>query len=199
MSGRVVAKQLSNSSFWLRSVLSQLWLAWHPRYVLAHTLAHLLPRFGSGHLLAGLYRLGGLSIGDGTVFGGPLTLRSGLPPADRLRIGSGSIFATDIVINLDGAVTIGDNCSIGPFVKIYTGTHGIGPGSRRMLPTTSPKPVTVGKGSWLGLGTTVLPGVAIGEGCVVAAGSVVTDDIEPHTYAAGNPAMVVRPLPWSDR
>lgn len=183
----------------LKFHLSNLLGAWHVRYSVAHLVAHLIPRFGSGILLASLYRAGGLAIGEDTVLGGPLTLRTGYDPSDRLQIGRNVVLATDIVINLDGAVTIDDNCSIGPFVRIYTGTHGIGPGSRRMQMAVVTKPVTVGKGTWLGLGATVLPGVTIGQGCVVAAGSVVTEDVPPNSYVAGNPAAVVRSLPWGDR
>ncbi len=183
----------------LGSSVATLWGAVHPRYLAVHALAHLLPRFGGGLLLSSLYRLGGFSIGEGTVLGGPLTLRGGQNLTEHLQIGTGTVFATDIVINLDGAVTIADNCSIGPFVRIYTGTHGIGTGSRRMETPVVTKPVTIGRGTWLGLGTMVLPGVTVGEGCVVAAGSVVTSDVEPNSYVAGNPAAVVRSLPWGDR
>ena len=179
--------------------LGELVGAWHPRYAFAHAVAHLVPRFGSGTLMAAVYRLGGLTLGTGSVLGGPLTLRSPNAPDEMLKIGRNVVISTDVTINLDGCVTIDDSCSIGPFVRIYTGTHGIGPGSRRMLPTVTSKPVTIGRGAWLGLGSIVLPGVVVGEGCVVAAGSVVTTDLEPNTYAAGNPAVVVRSLPWGDR
>lgn len=38
----------------------------------------------------------------------------------------------------------------------------------------------------------ILPGVTIGRGCTVAAGSVVTRDIEEYSVAMGAPARVVR-------
>ena len=38
----------------------------------------------------------------------------------------------------------------------------------------------------------VLPGVTIGEGAIVAAGSVVTKDVPPHTIVAGVPARVIK-------
>ena len=34
--------------------------------------------------------------------------------------------------------------------------------------------------------------VKLGEGCVVAAGSVVTKDVEPYTIVGGNPAKVIK-------
>jgi acetyltransferase-like isoleucine patch superfamily enzyme len=45
---------------------------------------------------------------------------------------------------------------------------------------------------WLGAGATVVGGVTIGRGSVVAAGSVVTQDVEPFSIVAGVPARLVR-------
>ena len=44
----------------------------------------------------------------------------------------------------------------------------------------------------IGIGSLVLPGVRIGQGAVIAAGSVVTKDVEPYTMAAGNPAKKMK-------
>jgi len=41
---------------------------------------------------------------------------------------------------------------------------------------------------WLGLGAIILSGVKIGTGSIVAAGSVVTKDVEPYSIYGGNPA-----------
>ena len=38
----------------------------------------------------------------------------------------------------------------------------------------------------------ILPGVTIGEGAVVAAGAVVTKDVEPFTVVGGNPAKFIK-------
>ena len=37
-----------------------------------------------------------------------------------------------------------------------------------------------------------MPGVTIGEGAVVAAGAVVTKDVEPFTVVGGNPAKFIK-------
>lgn len=39
-----------------------------------------------------------------------------------------------------------------------------------------------------------LQGITIGEGSTVAAGAVVTRDVEPYTVVAGTPARVIRRL-----
>ena len=53
-------------------------------------------------------------------------------------------------------------------------------------------PITIGSGSWLGHGSSVLPGVTIGSHCVIGAGSVVTSDIPANSVAVGVPARVIR-------
>jgi len=45
---------------------------------------------------------------------------------------------------------------------------------------------------WIGVGCTILSGITIGIGSIVAAGSVVTKDIEPYCIYAGNPAQKIR-------
>ncbi len=45
---------------------------------------------------------------------------------------------------------------------------------------------------WIGYGSVILSGVAVGQGSIVAAGSVVTKNVEPFTIYAGNPAHKIR-------
>jgi len=60
-------------------------------------------------------------------------------------------------------------------------------------------PVTIGDGAWIRLGAIIVPGITIGDGAVVAAGAIVLKDVPPHTYVEGNPAQVIRKLPWAYR
>lgn len=50
----------------------------------------------------------------------------------------------------------------------------------------------IGKNCVIGINSIILPGLTIGDHCVVAAGSVVTKSIPPHSMVAGNPAKVLR-------
>jgi chloramphenicol O-acetyltransferase type B len=50
----------------------------------------------------------------------------------------------------------------------------------------------IGDDVWIGLGSIVLSGVCIGEGSVIAAGSVVTRDVDEYAIYAGNPAKKIR-------
>ncbi len=51
---------------------------------------------------------------------------------------------------------------------------------------------TIRRGAYLGLRSTILAGVTVGEYAIVAAGSVVTEDVPAYTMVAGVPARAIR-------
>jgi chloramphenicol O-acetyltransferase type B len=51
---------------------------------------------------------------------------------------------------------------------------------------------TIGDDVWVGYGTIIMSGVNIGNGCIVAAGSIVTKDLEPYWIYAGSPAKKIK-------
>jgi acetyltransferase-like isoleucine patch superfamily enzyme len=51
--------------------------------------------------------------------------------------------------------------------------------------------IRFGNDVWVTRGTRILGGVNIGDGAVVAAYSVVTDDVRPYAIVAGNPAREI--------
>jgi len=53
-------------------------------------------------------------------------------------------------------------------------------------------PIHIGKNVWIGANASVLPGVSIGDGAIVAAGAVVTKDVEPNTIVGGVPAKMIK-------
>ena len=174
--------------------------AWHVRLQIANLLCGLLPDFASGAIRTRLYRAIGLHIEHSAFIMGNLVLVSGLPDFyEKLSIGRGAVIGDHVTINVDARVTLGNNVSLGPHVLIYTGTHQIGPGSSRRRAEVLAKPVTIEDGCWIGLAAIVLPGVTVGHGSIVAAGTVVGQDVPPNSYVEGNPAHVVRQLPWGDR
>ena len=50
----------------------------------------------------------------------------------------------------------------------------------------------VGNDVWIGCGATICRNVKIGDGAVIAAGSVVTKNVEPYTIVAGVPAKPIK-------
>lgn len=45
--------------------------------------------------------------------------------------------------------------------------------------------------AYIGTYSQIMPGVTIGEGALVAAGSIVTKSVAPHTVVGGNPALYI--------
>lgn len=122
------------------------------------------------------------------------------------KIGKNFFGNFNLTIQDDGEVTIGDRCNFGPNVTIVTPIHPMVPEERVALldPNGQPKrlcyarPVHIGNDCWLGANVVVCPGVTIGDGCVIGAGAVVTRDIPPRSFAAGNPCRVIREITERD-
>ncbi|MGQ4723140.1 maltose acetyltransferase domain-containing protein [Streptomyces tunisiensis] len=91
------------------------------------------------------------------------------------------------------AITIGEDCQIGPNVQLLTPTHPVEPQPRRDK-LEAARPITIGDNVWIGGGAVVCPGVTIGDNSVIGAGAVVTKDVPANVVAVGNPARPVRSL-----
>ena len=107
------------------------------------------------------------------------------------RFGEGTFVNHGCYFMDGGTISIGKNVFIGPFCGFYTASHPMGyadrnKGLERALP------IRIGDNCWFGANVSVLQGVTIGSGCVIAAGSVVTDDLPDNCLAAGVPARVKR-------
>jgi maltose O-acetyltransferase len=89
-------------------------------------------------------------------------------------------------------VRVGDFTLFGPAVQIYTATHPLNAALRRTQEFG--KAISVGSDVWVGGGAILCPGISIGDHSVIGAGSVVTRNIPPGVFAAGNPCRVIREL-----
>ena len=144
--------------------------------------------------------LGG--IGEGTFLQGPITFHYGC----HTTIGKHVFINFNFTVQDDALVTIGDHCDFGPNVTIVTPVHPMLPGERRAMLDKDgnvrhlcyAKPVAIGHDCWIGANAVICPGVTIGENCVIGAGSVVTRDIPANSFAAGNPARVIRTITEAD-
>ncbi len=54
------------------------------------------------------------------------------------------------------------------------------------------RPVVIGNDVWIGANVVILPGVTVGDGAILAAGTVVTKDVDPYAIVGGVPAKVIR-------
>jgi len=99
------------------------------------------------------------------------------------------------VINAGGGVEIQNDALIGPGVVIYSQNHNFdcNGGLIRKQGYKYSK-VVIGRNVWIASRAIILPGVTLGDGSVVAAGSVVTKNVEANTLVAGVPAKLIRYL-----
>lgn len=111
----------------------------------------------------------------------------------NIRIGD-NFYANFNCIFLDCAsIIIGDNVFMGPNVQIYTATHAL-PADERNTGLELAKPIAIEDNVWICGGVIINPAVTIGRGTTIGAGSVVTRDVPPDVFAAGNPCRVIRNL-----
>lgn len=54
-----------------------------------------------------------------------------------------------------------------------------------------PKEIIIGDDVWIGMNSIILPGVVIGDGAVIAANSVVKENVPSLTIVCGNPAVAI--------
>ncbi|MBZ4189100.1 sugar O-acetyltransferase [Niabella beijingensis] len=109
----------------------------------------------------------------------------------NIVIGDNVFFNFNCTILDTMLVTIGDHCMFGPAVQIYTPLHPM-KAAERNSGREYAQPVVIGNNVWVGGNATILPGVHIGDNCVIGAGSVVTRSIPANSFAAGNPARVIK-------
>ena len=91
-------------------------------------------------------------------------------------------------INLNRPITMGNHVGLSPNVALIT--HGYWQSVLRGFPFRE-GPITIKDNGIFGWGSTVLAGVTIGENAVVAAGAVVTEDVEAYHVVGGVPAKTV--------
>ena len=107
----------------------------------------------------------------------------------NIRLGKQVFINSGCRFQDQGGITIDDGALIGHNAVLATLNHNPDPEKRNNL---LPAPIHICRNVCLGANVTVLPGVTIGENAIVAAGAVVTRDVEPNTIVAGVPAKFIK-------
>jgi acetyltransferase-like isoleucine patch superfamily enzyme len=104
----------------------------------------------------------------------------------ELHIGPHAVVGPYCLIDNRRGVWIGGNTSLTNRVHILTLGHDLQDPAR----ATRGAPVRIGAGCYLFTGAAVMPGVVIGDGAALGAFSVLTKNVGPHEFWAGNPAVL---------
>lgn len=110
----------------------------------------------------------------------------------NIKIGNDTFIGSETLItgSYESSVIIGNFVDISNRVIMSTGTHEIDMNGEHTAGTGKSKNIEIEDGVWIGMGAIILPGVVIGKKSIVAAGSVVVNDVPPYSIVAGNPAKI---------
>lgn len=135
-------------------------------------------------------------IGDNSVIYEGVDLRNGVELGKCNLVNRGSLIRS---------AKVGNYTSIGPYCQIGMPEHPVDHMStspfiynrnRSIFNLNSwsefrESPI-IGSDVWIGGNVTVLQGIKIGDGAIVAAGAVVTKDVDPYTIVGGVPAKPIK-------
>lgn len=110
-----------------------------------------------------------------------------------LVIGSETFINARTSILCTEHITIGSHCAISWDVSIIdTDIHTMLNETDQGSQSLQKRPIHIGNHVWIGAGAKILKGVTIGDNSVIAAGSIVTQNVPPHSLAGGVPARVLK-------
>jgi transferase family hexapeptide repeat protein len=115
-------------------------------------------------------------------------------PAPRLEIQRGVSINRFFKVVCSGEVVIEEDCLISDQVAIADTHYRYDEPALpiQQQPLADPRPVRIGRGTFLGIRCVILPGVTIGEHAYIGAAAVVKEDVPARTVVIGDPARPIR-------
>jgi maltose O-acetyltransferase len=104
-----------------------------------------------------------------------------------LTIKSGTSIGFNCHLDARSGIYIGKNVNLATEVMIWSLHHEINSIDFK----TKGGSVIIKDYCWLGSRCIILPGVTVGEGAIIAAGAVVSKDVEPYSVVGGVPAKKI--------
>jgi acetyltransferase-like isoleucine patch superfamily enzyme len=142
----------------------------------------------SQRLRCGIYkRYYGLKLGRDSVIYNSCELRD----PHQITIGDFTSIGDHCILDGRGGLTIGNSVNFSTGVWIWTMQHKV----NDLEFACESAPVVIEDYAWISCRTVLLPGVRLGKGAVVAAGAVVTKDVEPYAIVGGVPATKIGERP----
>ena len=128
------------------------------------------------------------------------SIKSGRAKVGRHTYGNITLVGEESRLEVGGFCSIGIGCVVfigqyhrSDFVTTYPFNRlGYWQAEELTGHPTSKGDVFIENDVWIGMGVSILSGVTIGDGAVIGTRSVVTKDVEPYSFVAGNPARHIR-------
>ncbi len=143
--------------------------------IIGHIPSHFIRRF--------FYRLFGVKIGKGSA----LHMNTVFYYPPNITIGDDTIIGERAVLDGRDKLVIGSHVDMASEVMIYNGEHDVHDESFKAVNA----PVKIEDYVFIGPRAIILPGVTIKKGAIVAAGAVVTKDVEEFKIVGGVPAKEI--------
>lgn len=125
------------------------------------------------------------------IYGYPLNIKS----VNKIYIGNNCRINEYVFLHGAGGIKIGNDVTLSAYSKIISWGYDTSNWKDNYLEKKHiGSEVVIGDGAWIGVGATILPGVKInGVGVIVAAGAVVTGDVnESFVVLGGTPARIIK-------
>lgn len=134
----------------------------------------------------------GLSLYEGAVIGRDSLIS--VTNNAKMQIGKNSVIGFNNIITCRDSIIIGNNVSFGPGIAIFDHDHDFRSGLNYNEGGYITAPINIEDNVWLGSNVVILKGVTIGHGSVVAAGSVVVNDIPAGSIYRNKIMPMVTPI-----
>ena len=137
----------------------------------------------------------GAAIADSATLHSPCFLKNvkPLPIEGRLRIGENTYVGPHCLLDLKGGVALGNRVTLSYGVTVLSHLD-VGQSALASVYPPSTACTVIEDDVYIGSNCTLLPGVTVHHGALVAAGSVVTEDVPPGTVVGGVPARHIKDL-----
>jgi len=109
----------------------------------------------------------------------------------NISIGENSGIGDNCFLQDIGDIIIGEDVLMGPEVMIFTANHNMKKDELIRTQESLVEKVVIEDDVWIGARSIILPGVKLCKGAVIAAGAVVTRNVEPYTIVGGVPAKKI--------
>lgn len=130
-----------------------------------------------------IFTLAGVTLGSGST----IHVGARFYQPKNITIGIDTIIGDHATLDGRAKLTIGDHVDIASEVMIFNSQHDINHPEFEAIEA----PVEIKDYVFIGPRAIILPGVTIGRGAVVAAGAVVTKNVDPSAVVGGVPAKLI--------
>ena len=134
-----------------------------------------------------------IELGSGSYFGFSCKLYAS--EFSKIKIGFKASFNSNVMINARGKgnIYIGNNVLIGPNVVLRSSNHSFESIEMPVIEQGMTEgEIIIHDDVWIGSNAVILPNCEIGEGAIVAAGAVVTSNVDSYSIVGGVPAKLIK-------